>query len=128
MKVSNLYHSCSYQFHDVKQYFMRLVPHSSEISCLCLMKLCSKMLQNLPYFWNKITQIACFVVFHFEQFWICNSRCPPWSMSIWARISGSTVKNPKLLQMKNEKNCLDFHTPRLWQILKHFTSRQLHQA
>ena len=34
--------------------------HSSEIRDLCLMKLCSKMLPNLPYFWNKKTQIVFF--------------------------------------------------------------------
>ena len=42
------------------------------------MKLISEMLQNLPYFWNKETQ--------------------------WA----STVKNPKLLEIKNEKNIFWF--------------------
>ena len=29
--------------------------HSSEIRGICLMKLSSKMLQNLPYFWNMKT-------------------------------------------------------------------------
>ena len=32
--------------------------HSSEIRGLCLMKLSSEELQNLPYFWNKKTQIV----------------------------------------------------------------------
>ena len=37
------------------------VYHSSEIRGLCMMKWPSEMLQKLPYFWNKKTQI----VFHY---------------------------------------------------------------
>ena len=36
---------------------------SSEMRGLCLMKLSGEMLQNLPHFWNKKTQIVFF--FHF---------------------------------------------------------------
>ena len=35
--------------------------HFSEIRCLCLK---CEMLQNLPYFWNKKTQVV-FFIFHF---------------------------------------------------------------
>ena len=39
------------------------------------MKITGETLQNLPYFWNKETQIV-FLIFHFEELWICNSGCP----------------------------------------------------
>ena len=39
----------------------------------------------------------------------------------------STVKNLKLLKMRNEKIYLGFHIPKIWQILKRFT-QQFHQA
>ena len=48
--------------------------HSLEIKGLFLMEISSKTLQNLPYFWNKKTQID-FFIFHFEQIWIFNSGC-----------------------------------------------------
>ena len=47
------------------------------------MKLSSKTLQNLPYFWNMNTQIVFFLIFHLEQLWICNYylQWMQWSMS-----------------------------------------------
>ena len=36
-------------------------------------------------------------------------------------------KNKVYHEMKNEKNYVDFHIPKIWQILKHF-SRAFHQA
>ena len=41
------------------------VGHFSEIRGLCLMKWSSKMLQNLPYFWNKKTQVVYFNLLYF---------------------------------------------------------------
>ena len=32
-------------------YYVVITVHSSEIRCLCMMKLPSEMVQNLPYFW-----------------------------------------------------------------------------
>ena len=76
---------------------------------LCLMKLSSETLQNLPYFWNKKTQNV-FFIFHFEQLWICNSGCSGLYRHIWTR--ASAVKNPKLLEMK--KNIyLSFLIPKI---------------
>ena len=88
---------CSRATFISSSFFRKL--YSSEIRGLCLMKLSSEMLQNLPSFWNKNIQIV-FSALHFEQLWIFN-----------------TVKNPNLLEMKKK----------IWQILKHFT-RQFHQA
>ena len=70
--------------------------HSSEIRNLCLMKLPSETLQNLPYFWNMKFQIVFFSFFISSNF-------------------------------GNEKNYLDFHIPKIWQILKCF-ARQFHPA
>ena len=36
-----------------KYIFSRTFMHSSEMRGMCIMKWPSKMLQNLPYFWNK---------------------------------------------------------------------------
>ena len=82
--------------------YIHTLVHSSEIRGLCLMKLSSEILQNLPYFWNKKTQIPCFYVlfFIFEQLCIC--RCPAGQCRHIDHIA--TVKNPKLLKMKNEKD------------------------
>ena len=64
-----------------------------------MMKLSSKMLQNLSYFWNKKTHSI--FVFHFEQLWIFNS--------VYVDIDrASTVKNPKLLEMKMNKKIFEF--------------------
>ena len=52
-----------------------LFQYSSEIRGLCLMKLSSETLQNLPYLWNVNSQII-FFIFHFEQLFICNNGCP----------------------------------------------------
>ena len=62
--------------HNLFIFLLYIVQHSSEIKGLCLMKCSSETFQNLPYFWNKKTQTVFFFIFHFEQLWICNSRCP----------------------------------------------------
>ena len=66
-----------------------------------------KMLQNLSYFWNQKTQI----VFNFELFWICYSRCP----GLCRHRTGHSMY-------------LGFLIPKIWQILKHFSGpfRQVH--
>ena len=49
-------------------FFLVLVVYSSEISDLCLIKLFSETLQNLPYFWNKKTHVvffSFFILFYF---------------------------------------------------------------
>ena len=59
------------------------------------MKLSSEMIHNLPYFWNKKTQIG-FFVFNFEQLWIFNS-------------GQSTVKKiQKLFGFSHSKNMANF--------------------
>ena len=56
----------SHQLHPWEYLSMANQPHSSQFQGLCLTKRSRKLLQNLPYFWNKKTQIhSCF--FHFEQ-------------------------------------------------------------
>ena len=62
-------------------------------------------------------------VFHFEQLQICINDCPGLcrlSTYTTYQCRASTLTNPKLLKMKNEKNYL-------WQILKRL-ARQFHQA
>ena len=56
-------------YHQTPKYMSHM--HSSEIRGLCLMKCSSKMLQNLPYFWNTKTHvvflffISCYVLYFF---------------------------------------------------------------
>ena len=72
-----------------RQFFLQYVPgfiinhsgwnntlHSSEIRGLCLMKWPSKMLQNLPYFWNTPSHVT-FFVFHFMLlYFFSEHECP----------------------------------------------------
>ena len=54
----------------------RIASHSSEIGGLCLMKGQSKMLQNLPYSWNKKPTYS-FVCFSFRAALIFfSNECP----------------------------------------------------
>ena len=84
------------------------------------MKLSCEMLQYLPNFWNKKTQIF-FFIFHSEEVWTFNSGCPGLCRY---RPRASTAKNAKVA--RNEKH-LGCHIPKILQILKRFT-RQFHQA
>ena len=83
------------------------------------MKLSSKMLQNLPYFLDMKTLICSLFRFAFRVTLIFfYKRCP----------GSSTVVNPKLFEMKNEKKTyFGFLIPKIWPILKHF-ARQFYQA
>ena len=69
-----------------------LLSHSSEIRGICLMKWPSKMLQNLPNFWNTKTHTICCLFFILCYF----------------------IFSPK--------NFVEFHIRKIWQILKHFTT------
>ena len=67
-RMTSHYNKAQNEINDTFQYYTTLleerkvckqtaaIGHSSEIRGLCLMKLSSEMLQNLPNFWNKKTQ------------------------------------------------------------------------
>ena len=90
-------------FYFIPIYVHCMIVHSSEIRGLCLMKLSSEMLQNLPCFWNKKPQLV-FDVFISSNF-------------------GFITVDAILVYVYY----LGFLFPNIWQILKHFP-RQFHRA
>ena len=93
--------------------------YSSEI---CLMKLSSKTLQTLPYFWN----------FFFSFLISSNSWLLIVDALVYADIDegarGIHCLKSKVAQNKKiKKTYFCFLIPRIWQILKHF-AKQFHQA
>ena len=92
------------------KHWLMMLGHSSEIRGLCLMKLSSKTLQNLPYFWNKKTQIV-FFVFHFSfpamlLFYLMNAL-------FYVDIDQG-IRCNKSKVARNEKNYLGFLIPKIW--------------
>ena len=71
------------------------VIHSSEIRVFCLMKCSSKMLQNLPYFWNTKTHMVFYFIFFFILCYFTffpPNECPGLSQHRLGHSSGEKVK------------------------------------
>ena len=87
------------------------------------MKCPSETLQNLPYFWNKITHIVFFSFFNLCYFIFFPNECPGLYQQ-QHRPGYSLGGNNKVALI--EKNYMGFYFPKLWQILKRF-ARSFHQ-
>ena len=70
------------------------------------MKLSSKMLQILPYFWNTKTQIV-FSVYHFEQLWVFFTVDAAVCVDV-DQAGHALGKKIKQHEMKNEKTYVCF--------------------
>ena len=88
VSARSIYHTKIYYTHVLllyeqlcmycKQYYIILdgrQAHSSQFEGLCSMKMYSKTLQNLPYFWNTKTHVV-FFVFHFVLLYFFPNECP----------------------------------------------------
>jgi len=94
--------------------------------------ICSQTVEILASYFQQPSRAAqkCFYLMIVDIFFLCMLRFS--ALSFWPMSDWSLCKNSRFFfhfcyfilfphEMKNEKNYVGFHIPKIWQILKHFS-------